>query len=247
MDIKSFLDEEVAKRDTQLELSYDRPDPLMVASRFKDEYIGLICAMFGYGKASLIVKFLDSLDFGLLEKSEKEIEQALQNYYYRFQNSKDVIEIFKTIKRLKEQNSIEEIVRGGYQKEESILDGLWELIREIRRLNSYDSRGYNFLVGRVPKSINGSSPFKRHMMYFRWMVRDSELDLGLWKSIDKSNLIIPLDTHTFNVSRRVGLLDRKSYDLKSAILLTEKLKEFDKDDPIKYDFAIYRLGQEKMV
>jgi uncharacterized protein (TIGR02757 family) len=69
--------------------------------------------------------------------------------------------------------------------------------------------------------------------------------LGLWSSIDRANLIIPLDTHTFNVSRRLGLLKRKSYDLKSAILLTQKLREFDSADPLKYDFAIYRLGQEK--
>jgi uncharacterized protein (TIGR02757 family) len=98
----------------------------------------------------------------------------------------------------------------------------------------------------VPKSISGASPFKRYMMYFRWMVRDSELDLGLWKGVKRADLIIPLDTHTFNVSKRLGLLKRKSYDLKAAIELTNKLKEFDPNDPVKYDFAIYRLGQEKL-
>jgi len=84
-------------------------------------------------------------------------------------------------------------------------------------------------------------------MFLRWMVRDDNLDLGRWKNIDKKDLILPLDTHTFNVSLKLGLLNRKTYDLKSAILITQKLKEFDKFDPIKYDFAIYRLGQEKIV
>lgn len=84
-------------------------------------------------------------------------------------------------------------------------------------------------------------------MFLRWMVRDDNLDLGLWKKVDKKDLIIPLDTHTFKVSQKLGLLQRKTYDLKSAILLTQKLKEFDNQDPIKYDFALYRIGQEQIL
>ena len=71
--------------------------------------------------------------------------------------------------------------------------------------------------------------------------------MGLWgDAVETKDLILPLDTHTFNVSKRIGLLCRKSYDLKSAILITEKLREFDPKDPIKYDFALYRIGQEKL-
>jgi len=84
-------------------------------------------------------------------------------------------------------------------------------------------------------------------MYFRWMVREDKLDLGLWSGIKKSNLIIPLDTHTHKVSLKLGLISRKSYDLKSAINLTNALKEFDSLDPIKYDFALYRIGQEGLI
>jgi uncharacterized protein (TIGR02757 family) len=71
--------------------------------------------------------------------------------------------------------------------------------------------------------------------------------MGLWSGVDKSDLIIPLDTHTFNVSKKLGLLSRKSYDLQAAIELTEMLKEFDRSDPLKYDFALYRIGQEKIL
>jgi uncharacterized protein (TIGR02757 family) len=84
-------------------------------------------------------------------------------------------------------------------------------------------------------------------MYLRWMVRKDNLDMGLWKKIDKKDLIMPLDTHTFNVAKRLKLLKRKSYDLKAAIELTERLKQFDSSDPVKYDFALYRLGQEQIV
>ncbi len=83
------------------------------------------------------------------------------------------------------------------------------------------------------------------MMFLRWMVRSDHLDMGLWTKIEKRDLIMPLDTHTFQVSRRLGLLERKSYDMKAALELTEQLRIFDPEDPVKYDFALYRLGQEK--
>jgi uncharacterized protein (TIGR02757 family) len=79
------------------------------------------------------------------------------------------------------------------------------------------------------------------------MVRDEYPDLGLWEKVNKKDLIIPLDIHTHKVSLKLGLIKRKTYDLQAAIELTNKLKEFDPTDPIKYDFALYRIGQFKMV
>jgi len=93
----------------------------------------------------------------------------------------------------------------------------------------------------------GNSPYKRYNMFLRWMVRYDNLDMGLWEKVSKKDLILPLDTHTFKVGQKLGLLNRKTYDLQSAILITNKLKEFDCNDPMKYDFAIYRMGQEKIV
>ena len=84
-------------------------------------------------------------------------------------------------------------------------------------------------------------------MFLRWMVRSDELDLGLWNGVNKKDLILPLDTHTFKVSQKLGLLNRKTYDLKSALEITSALKKFDINDPIKYDFALYRIGQEKIL
>ena len=246
-EIKELLDKELKKRQRDDELSYERPDPLMVATRYKDERVALICALFAYGNAKQIVKFLDSLDFSLLEANEKRIKEELNSKYYRFQNSNDVSALFIALRRLSQESSIEEIVKRGYKKQESILDGLWELIQSLRDIYNYDSRGYRFLIGQIPKNIDSCSPFKRYMMYFRWMVREDKLDLGLWSGIKKSNLIIPLDTHTHKVSLKLGLISRKSYDLKSAINLTNALKEFDNLDPIKYDFALYRIGQEGLI
>lgn len=230
-----------------MEISDETPDPLLIASKYNDETIALICALFAYGNVRAIIRFLESLNFGLLEASDEVITKKLANHYYRFQNSQDVIAFFIALKRLKEIDSIENIFYEGYQKEENILDGLWNFISTLRELYPRESRGYKFLVGSVPKKVNSAGTYKRYLMFLRWMVRSDEIDLGLWSKIDKKDLLMPLDTHTFNVSHKLGLLKRKSYDMKAVLELTERLKKFDKTDPIKYDFALYRLGQEKIV
>jgi uncharacterized protein (TIGR02757 family) len=245
MDIKQRLDLEVQKRDSYSEISEEKPDPMLVARIYKDEYISLICALFAYGNARLIVKFLQSLDFDLLDADDDKIKKGLAKYYYRFQNSDDVSQFFITLKRLKNEISLQELFLEGYKKENQVLDGLETLISKLWSLNNHNSHGYKFLLGSPPDK-KSSSTYKRWNMYLRWMVRDDSIDMGLWSYVDKADLLMPLDTHTFKVSLALGLLKRKTYDLKAVIELTEKLKTFDKNDPIKYDFALYRLGQEKI-
>jgi uncharacterized protein (TIGR02757 family) len=244
--VKILLDKEVEVRNSASELSYEKPDPLFIASPYQNESIALICALFGYGNAGLIIKFLESLDFSLLDSSEEQIEKALASHYYRFQKSEDVAALFIALKRLGAVESIENIFYSGYRKEENILDGLWCFIDTLRSVYPRETRGYDFLVGKVPKKVRTSGTYKRYMMYLRWMVRDDFLDMGLWSKIDKKDLLMPLDTHTFHVSRRLGLLKRKTYDMKASIELTDTLRSFDENDPIKYDFALYRLGQENL-
>lgn len=207
----------------------------------------MICSLFAYGNVKAIIKFLESLDFSLLESSDEVISKELSSHYYRFQNSQDITALFIALKRLKQTDSIENIFYEGYQKEQNVLDGLWKFIETIQELYPRDSRGYKFLVGSVPKKVNSAGTYKRYLMFLRWMVRSDEIDLGLWSKIDKKDLLMPLDTHTFKVSQKLGLLQRKTYDMKAVLELTETLKRFDASDPIKYDFALYRLGQEKII
>ena len=81
-------------------------------------------------------------------------------------------------------------------------------------------------------------------MFLRWMVRKPPVDKGLWTFISPSELLIPLDVHVSNVSRKMGLLKRASNDFKAVLELTEKLREFDSKDPVKYDFAMFGAGVE---
>jgi len=254
IEIKQLLDKEYKNRNTAKELSFDKPDPLLIAKKYNNESIALICAMFAYGNAGQIVKFINSLDYDLLNQNENIIKKELNGFYYRFQKSNDVFAIFTALKRLKQIDSLENIFYEQYKKDNNILEGIDALINKIIDIYPHQSQGYKFLISSPFKRDKnnqikqiGNAPYKRWNMFLRWMVRDDILDMGLWRKIDKSDLILPLDTHTFKVSQRLGLLQRKTYDLKSAILITDKLKQFDKTDPIKYDFSIYRLGQEKLV
>ena len=173
-ELKELLDIEANSRNNCFELSYEKPDPLMVAKKQKDEYAILICALFAYGNAKQIVKFLDSLDFSLLEKSEKQIEETLKNHYYRFQNAQDIKMIFKTFKRMKNEDSLNNIFVNAYKKENSILEGIDTLIQKIHNISNYNSQGFTFLVSSPLKrdkqgiiKENGNAPYKRWNMYLR--------------------------------------------------------------------------------
>lgn len=91
-------------------------------------------------------------------------------------------------------------------------------------------------------NVQNNSAAKRLNMFLRWMIREDNVDFGLWKNVDKANLYIPLDVHVGNMSREFGLLTRNQNDWKSVVELTNNLRKFDSKDPIKYDLALFMLG-----
>ena len=95
----------------------------------------------------------------------------------------------------------------------------------------------------VSNVINNSAG-KRLNLFLRWMVRDDNrgVDFALWKNIPASALMLPLDLHSGNVARKLGLLKRKQNDWKAVLEITELLRKFDSSDPVKYDFALFGMG-----
>ena len=91
------------------------------------------------------------------------------------------------------------------------------------------------------------STCKRLCMFLRWMVRDDVhgVDFGIWKKISPSQLLMPLDVHVERVARQLGLLERPQADWRAVLELTENLRQFDKNDPVKYDFALFGMGVSK--
>ncbi len=243
--LRERLEYESRRRNDPSELCDARPDPLLVAKDQTDSRAILLCALLGYGRASAIVQTLRRIDFSLLKRDEASIREGLGGLYYRFQSAEDLVQAVITLSRIS-QEEVKERFSRGYRREGRVIDGIFDLIERFEALNDYRSRGYAFLFGQIPKDRRPKSPYKRWMMFLRWMVRKDALDLGYWSHIPRRDLIIPLDTHTFRVSRDLGLLSRRSYDYKAAVELTETLKTFDPDDPVRYDFALYRIGQETL-
>lgn len=147
---------------------------------------------------------------------------------------------------LRNEGSLEALFLQGYRAEKETLQEALKIFRDnlLRSLpaattNPKIRRGISYLL---PDPGSGSA-CKRLHLFLRWMVRpDDGLDLGLWKTPKTHQLIIPLDTHIARIGRLLGLTDRKTPDLKMALEITRNLKRIDPDDPVRYDFAISRMG-----
>lgn len=115
-------------------------------------------------------------------------------------------------------------------------------------LNHFRNYFFSFEhLKRTEKHISSpqqQSSCKRLNMFLRWMVRSNErgVDFGLWHNITQADLICPLDVHVARVARNLGLLQRKQTDWQAALELTERLRTFDRKDPVKYDFALFGMG-----
>ncbi|MDR1451920.1 MAG: TIGR02757 family protein [Helicobacteraceae bacterium] len=238
--MKRYLDAALA----ECRLDENNLDPLLIARDLPDD-AALICALFAYGNVKAMIKFLRSLNFALLDASESAITRSLVDRRYRFQSAKDTQDIFIIFARMRKDRIVLERLFTDAYKKSGLLFALSSMIAAIRSYLRSPTRGVNFLLSKPFDYANpkGASALKRYLMFLRWMIRDSFPDLGRWRGVKISDLLIPLDTHSFAQASALGLLTRKNSDMLASIELTRRLKEFDPDDPVKYDFALYRMGQ----
>jgi uncharacterized protein (TIGR02757 family) len=121
---------------------------------------------------------------------------------------------------------------------------VWEGTALLRDVMADANKGeYSKHVADPSPLSAGGSACKRINLALRWLVREGPVDLGLWKYVEPEALFIPLDVHVARMARKLGLLNRKSNDKKAVIGLTEKLREFCPEDPVKYDFALFGMGK----
>lgn len=244
--IKKILDKYAEQYDTE---DFIKDDPVQFVHLYKDtkdtELAGFIASMFAYGKRELFISKLKSF-FEKVEhpfdyiKNFDENDNFINNFNYRFSKGIDFLQILKILKNLEnEGETIQSLFRYAYNNTGTItgmLQGVVEYFYSNADMNV--TQGFYHLLPNPAK--NGA--MKRMNMMLRWFVRKSPVDVGIWNFIDKSELIIPLDVHVGNISRKIGLLERKNNDMRSALEITEKLKEFDENDPVKYDFALFGIG-----
>jgi uncharacterized protein (TIGR02757 family) len=224
-------------------------DPIWYIHKIKDEkeieILGLIASCYSYGNIIQINRFQETFS-GLLSGGiydfvmnfDYKIDvKYFKNLKYRFNKSEDLgCLIVNMQKVISFYGSLKNLFLEKYSaNDENILNTLGNFSSKLKKLNPARSKTYSYLLPDVSKN----STCKRLNLYLRWMIRKDEIDFGIWgKEVDKSKLIIPVDTHVYRVSRQIGLMKRNSCDIKFAIELTEKLKAFDPEDPVKYDFAL---------
>ena len=237
--MKNKLDKLVLKYETS---DFTKSDPIQFPHRYKNkvdiEISAFISALFAFGKRELFIKNLDYL-FNLSNSPYQLIadfkKYNLSDFIYRFIKSEDLIELLRLLNKL-------------YIQDKSSLEELFNSKEHFKTVTNYfysnstcpNNTGFCFMFAKP----ENNSALKRLNMFLRWMVRDGVVDFGIWKTIKKSELLIPLDTHVARISRHFKLLNRKQNDFKAVLELSEKLKEFDQNDPIKYDFALFGLGIE---
>ncbi|MCH9030498.1 MAG: TIGR02757 family protein, partial [Bacteroidetes bacterium] len=136
--------------------------------------------------------------------------------------------------------------RGFDKNDENVKNG-------ITNFSEYFLTNYKKMYGNISNGIKFMFPLpqkgsacKRMNLFLRWMVRDDELDCGLWNEIPLNKLIIPVDTHIARICKQLNLTKRKKVNWEMAEEITGKLKRFDPVDPVKYDFALCHIGMRKL-
>jgi len=245
-ELKEFLDEKV-------EL-YNRPsfiesDPISIPHRFTSkediEISGFLAATIAWGSRTMILRnanrmiaYLDDSPYDFISNHSESDLERISTVIHRTFNAADFIYFIKALKHIyKTQNGLEGVF-NQYRTEDSLQPAI-HLFRNRFFELPHNSR----TMKHISDPLKGSAA-KKLNMYLRWMIRkdDRGVDFGLWKSISPSILSCPLDVHSGNVARKLGLLTRKLNDAKAVSELDYALRNLDKEDPVKYDFALFGLG-----
>jgi len=233
-----------------------KPDPLQFVYRYDKpsdmEVVAFLAADLAYGRVEQIQKSLTNL-FGRMGESPyafiksfgKAEQKSLKGFKHRFTTDQDISDLLMLLKKvLNRYAGIEEFFIQGYSPRDiNIVPALSKFCNSLLDMyaaehNPKTSRGLKYLLVNPAKG----SACKRLNLFLRWMVRDDDVDTGLWKSIDKARLIVPVDVHMGRLCRILGLYNRKAVSLATAIKITQGFAEIEPADPVKYDFALSRIG-----
>ena len=226
------------------------PDPLQLVLRYTNppdqEVAGLLAAAFAYGRADIVVanagrvldRMLPSPYEYLVKFDRAEAKRRFAGFAHRFHKTPELIDLLARIAAaIREHGTLGELFRACYDDDDGDIGP--SLTRFVEALiGSRRTKALDYLL---TSPANGSA-CKRMNLFLRWMVRRTEPDLGIWAFVDPAKLVMPVDTHVHRIATFLGLNGRKTPDWKAARALTDRLAKFDRADPVRYDFAICRLG-----
>jgi len=229
---------------------YVHPDPLeflydpAYADPLDREIVGLVASSLAYGAVRQILKSVAKV----LERMElpgefvrgssgETLHEALADFKHRFTTGAELASMLYGAGRvIKRHGSLEKCFLAGMSNgERNVIPGLCHLVEEI---SSEAGREFPFLL---PHPSRGSA-CKRLNLFLRWMVREDEVDPGGWHGVSPSMLIVPLDVHMYRICRTLRLAQGKHAGLRTAVEITKSFANVAPEDPVKYDFALTRLG-----
>ena len=230
-------------------IKFIETDPIQIPHLFNKkedvEISGFLTSTISWGNRKSIIKsaeklieLLDHSPYDFILNHKKRDLDTLKPFVHRTFNGIDLIQFVKSLKHIyRNYNGLEEIFRNNIKD-----DSLQYAIHKMKKI-FFEIPHTNRTKKHISDPMRGSAA-KRINMFLRWMVRDDNrgVDFGIWKSISPKYLSCPLDVHTGNVARKLGLIQRKQNDHKAVMELDKKLREFDQSDPVKYDFALFGLG-----
>ncbi len=237
-------------------------DPLHLVHHYREpqdqEVVGLLSACLAFGRADIIsanaralLEAMDRSPFSFFMGFNPERDGGLlSGFRYRWLRGGDIACFIHLVKQaLEKEGTLEGFFLKGYdERQESIRPAMASFVERLLGLDPGPFYGGPPLpkqagVRYLLPSPSGGSPCKRLNLYLRWMVRRGDrIDLGLWLRVSPRKLIIPLDVHVSRISRRIGLTRLKTPSWRMAEDITRSLRRLDPEDPVKYDFAICRLG-----
>ena len=245
-ELKAFLDEKVVLYNNQ---NFIETDPVQIPHIFTQkediEIAGFLAATIAWGNRKMIInnahRMMDYMgnspyDF-VMSHNDAQLE-SLDSFVHRTFNGADFATFIKSLKNIYTKHNGLEAVFVNNNSENSLQQNISEFKKVFFEVE-HQSRTHKH----ISDPLKGSAA-KRINMYLRWMVRkdNAGVDLGIWKNISPSLLSCPLDVHSGNVARKLGLLNRKQNDAKALHELDTELRKLDKSDPVKYDFALFGLG-----
>lgn len=245
-ELRDFLNE---KADLYNNPNFIESDPIQIPHLFTQkediEIAGFLSATIAWGNRKMIIqnshKMMDLLgnapyDF-VMSHSKTDLER-LDDFVHRTFNGGDLSTFIRSLQNIYQNHGgLEQIFAKNQQS-----DSMQLAISEFKKIFfeiEHQSRTQKHVSDPM-----GNSAAKRINMFLRWMVRDDHkgVDLGIWKSLSPASLSCPLDVHSGNVARKLGLLKRKQNDGKALAELDAQLRKLDANDPVKYDFALFGLG-----
>jgi uncharacterized protein (TIGR02757 family) len=234
-----------------------RLDPLEYVHSFTGarnrEIAGLIASSLAYGKVEIIRENIqrifsitgkDLVDFSCSTAFPRK-KKLFADFKHRFNTGSDIALLFECVHKVyKENGSLEALFYKGMNSEQrNIKQPLNEFVKRMHTVQeSISIHGVASFRYLLPLPQRGSA-CKRLNMYLRWMVRPNDgIDLGIWRAVETSKLVIPVDTHVAAIARRLGLTRRKTVDWRMAEEITHQLQKINPSDPVKYDFSLCRWG-----